>query len=204
MALGPIEELVTLLTRLPGVGRRTATRYAFHLLSEPPEVAAALGRALGTLHERVRRCERCGNWGEQAQCEVCRDPGRDGSQLCVVARVQDLLAIESAGAFRGRYHVLHGLLAPLEGVGPEQLPLEPLLRRVRDEGVREVVLATPLSVEGEATAHYVAEALAPLEVTVSRIASGVPLGGELELTDRLTLGRAFAGRRRFHEGGPER
>ncbi len=201
MSLGTIEELVGLLSRLPGVGRRTAMRYAFHLLSEPPELARALGEALSGLHERVRACERCGNWGEEAYCEICSDPRRDGSLLCVVSRVQDLMAIERAGVFRGRYHVLPGMLAPLDGVGPEHIPIAPLCRRVREEGVQEVVLATPLSVEGEATAHYVAEELSGLGVRLSRIASGVPLGGELEWTDRLTLGRAFEGRRVLGDDG---
>ncbi len=203
MALGAVEEIVALLSRLPGVGRRTATRYAFHLLGEPPELARALGEGLLRLHERVRSCERCGNWGEDVLCEICTDPRRDASLLCIVSRIQDLMAIERAGVFGGRYHVLPGLLAPLDGVGPECIPLDPLRRRVHEEGVREVVLATPLSVEGEATAHYVAEALGGAGVRVSRIASGVPLGGELEWTDRLTLGRAFEGRRSL-EAGEER
>lgn len=191
----PIGELIRLLSRLPGVGERTATRLAFHILGEERSYAEGLGNALVHLHDRVRRCTVCGNYGAEERCAICRDPRRDSSVLCAVARVPDLLAIERAGTFRGRYHVLHGLLAPLDGVGPAELPLEPLVQRIRHEGVEEVIVATPLSVEGEATALYVAETLRAAGVRVSRIASGVPHGGELEFTDQVTLGRAFDGRR---------
>ncbi|MFW5926271.1 MAG: recombination mediator RecR [Myxococcota bacterium] len=191
----PIAELVGLLARLPGIGERTATRLAFHILGEEAGYAAALGEAIARIHERVRRCEVCGNYASEARCGICRDERRDRSVLCAVGRVPDLWAIERSGMFRGRYHVLHGLLAPLEGVGPEQIPLDPLIERVRAEGVGEVIVATPLSVEGEATALYVAQVLHPLGVEVSRIASGVPHGGELEYTDQVTLARAFEGRR---------
>ncbi len=191
----PIAELVALLGRLPGVGERTATRLAFHVLGETPDYAHALGESLRSIHERVQRCEECGNYGAEARCTICSDARRDASIVCVVARVPDLVAIERAGSFRGRYHVLHGLLAPLDGVGPDALPLDALVRRARADGVREVIVATPLSVEGEATALYVAQVLRPLGVRVSRIASGVPHGGELEFTDQITLGRAFDGRR---------
>ncbi|MFW6051882.1 MAG: recombination mediator RecR [Myxococcota bacterium] len=191
----PIGELVGLLARLPGVGERTATRLAFHVLDEEPAYAAALGDALARIHERIRRCEVCGNYTGEVRCAVCRDPRRDPQVLCAVGRVPDLWAIERGAMFRGRYHVLHGLLAPLDGVGPEQIPLDGLVERVRREGVTEVILATPLNVEGEATALYVAEVLQPLGVKVSRIASGVPHGGELEYTDQVTLARAFEGRR---------
>lgn len=191
----PIRELVELLSRLPGIGERTAQRLAFHVLGADPTYAAALGDALAHVHERIQKCESCGNYGAEERCAICRDPRRDGSVLCVVARVPDLVAIERAGSFRGRYHVLHGLLAPLDGVGPDQLPLDRLVRRVKDDGAREVIVATPLSVEGEATALYLAQVLRPLGLTVTRIASGVPHGGELEFTDQVTLGRAFEGRR---------
>ena len=193
----PIAELVALLGRLPGIGERTASRLAFHVLGSDPAYARALGGALGTIHERVHRCERCGNYGAESICTICSDPRRNAALLCVVARVPDLAAFERAGSFRGRYHVLHGLLAPLDGVGPNDLPLDALARRVKDEGVEEVIVATPLSVEGEATALYVAEVLRPLAIPVSRIASGVPHGGELELTDQVTLGRALEGRKRL-------
>ena len=191
----PLDELVRLLARLPGVGERTAARLAFHVLAGEPDYARALGASLASIHERVRRCTSCGNYGDSDQCAICADPRRDPSLVCAVARVPDLAAIERSGSFRGRYFVLHGLLAPPDGVGPEQLPMEALLRRVAHDGVREVVVATPLSVEGEATALYLAEVLRPLGVRVSRIASGVPHGGELEFTDQVTLGRAFSGRR---------
>jgi recombination protein RecR len=191
----PIAELVSLLARLPGVGERTATRLAFHLLGGDREYAAALGEAVARIHDRVRRCEQCGNYGAEARCAVCRDPKRDETLLCVVARVPDLVAIERSGTFRGRYHVLHALLAPLDGVGPADLPLDALSARCRAHGIAEVIVATPHSVEGEATALYVAEVLRPLGIVVSRIASGIPHGGELEFTDQVTLGRALQGRR---------
>lgn len=191
----PIGELVTLLSRLPGIGERTATRLAHHVLAGEADYAAALGKSLAEIHERVVRCERCANFCAGPQCAICKDPKREERALCVVARVPDLAAIEKSGSFRGRYHVLHGLLAPLDGVGPDELPLEPLARRVKDEGIEEVVVATPLSVEGEATALYLVQVLRPLGVRVSRIASGIPHGGELEFADQVTVGRAFEGRR---------
>ncbi len=191
----PIVDLVRLLSRLPGVGERTATRLAHHLLAGEAEYACALGEAIAHIHERVQRCERCANFCAGPLCRICTDPRRDDEMLCVVARVPDLDALEKSGTFRGRYHVLHGLLAPLDGVGPDDLPLDALVRRVREGAIKEVVAATPLSVEGEATALYLAEVLRPLSVKVSRIASGIPHGGELEYTDQVTVGRAFEGRR---------
>jgi recombination protein RecR len=191
----PIAELTDLLARLPGVGERTATRLAFHVLGTEPDYAKALGEALTHIHDRVVRCETCGNYGAESVCAICRDPRRDSSVVCCVARVPDLVAIEKSATFRGRYHVLHGLLAPLDGVGPDDLPLDGLRARLEPEEIREVVVATPLSVEGEATALYVSQVLKPLGIRVSRIASGVPHGGELEFTDQVTLGRAFDGRR---------
>lgn len=191
----PLGELVALLGRLPGIGERTATRLAYFILSEEEPYASALARSLEGLHARVRRCATCGNFTSQERCRVCADPRRDGSLLCVVARVPDLVAIERAGNFRGRYHVLHALLAPLDGMGAERIDLDAIIRRIQGEAVTEVVLATPLSVEGEATALYVADALRPLGVRVSRIASGIPHGGELEFADQVTLGRAFEGRK---------
>jgi recombination protein RecR len=195
MAEGPIVELVTLLARLPGVGERTATRLAFHVLAQDPSYAKALGKALDQLHQRVLRCEQCGNYGASARCNVCSDPNRDPHVLCVVARVQDLIAIERTGRFRGRYHVLHALLAPLEGIGPDRLPVQALIDRIGREGIDEVIVATPLSVDGEATSMYLAQALRATGVRTTRIASGVPHGGDLEFTDQVTLGRAFEGRR---------
>jgi recombination protein RecR len=191
----PIASLIGLLARLPGIGERTAARLAFHVLEGDAQYAVALGRALGTIHEEVTRCEVCGNYGAESRCAICQDPRRDETVICVIAKVPDLIALESLGSFRGRYHVLHGLLAPLDGVGPDQLPLDGLERRIEDQGVREIIIATPLNVEGEATALYVADALSNKSVKVSRIAAGVPHGGELEFTDQVTLGRALEDRR---------
>jgi len=191
----PIASLISLLSRLPGVGERTAARLAFHVLEGDEQYADALGRALGTIHGEVTRCELCGNYGAESRCAICQDPRRDETLVCVVAKVPDLIALESLGTFRGRYHVLHGLLAPLDGVGPDQLPLDALGRRIADEKIKEIIVATPLNVEGEATALYVADALSSSPVRVSRIAAGVPHGGELEFTDQVTLGRALEDRR---------
>ena len=191
----PIAELVALLARLPGVGERTATRYAHHLLGADRSLADALASSPGTLHDRVRACERCGNWSTEPLCRICIDPRREGAELCIVARVPDLVALERHGSFRGRYHVLHALLAPLDGMGPERIGVDRVRERVRSEAIREVVLATPLSVEGEATALFLADALKDLGVRVSRLASGLPHGGELEYADPITLGRAFDHRR---------
>ncbi len=191
----PIASLISLLSRLPGIGERTAARLAFHILEGDAQYAAALGQALSTIHDEVRRCELCGNYGAESRCVICRDQRRDDSIVCVVGKVPDLIALEALGSFRGRYHVLHGLLAPLDGVGPDQLPLDALQRRIVERGVKEVIIATPLNVEGEATALYVTDALSELPVRVSRIAAGVPHGGELEFTDQVTLGRALEDRR---------
>lgn len=193
----PIGNLIELLSRLPSIGERSATRLAFFLLGEDAGYAHALGESLQGLHNLVGRCARCGNFtGKDVNpCAVCRDPRRDDKLLCVVARVQDLIAIERSGTFRGRYHVLHGLLAPLDGVGPDDLSLEPLTTRLDEEPIEEVVVATPLSVEGEATALYLSQVLSKHPLRLSRIASGVPHGGDLEFTDQVTLGRAFDGRR---------
>ncbi|MDH4282146.1 MAG: recombination mediator RecR [Myxococcales bacterium] len=194
-AKDPIAALISLLSRLPGIGGRTAARLTFHILEGDPQYADALGRALSTIHAEVTRCELCGNYGAESRCAICLDRRRDESILCVVAKVPDLIALEALGSYRGRYHVLHGLLAPLDGIGPEQLPLDALERRIAAEKVQEVIIATPLNVEGEATALYVADALSSSPVRVSRIAAGVPHGGELEFTDQVTLSRALEDRR---------
>jgi recombination protein RecR len=191
-----------LLARLPGVGEKTAQRYALFLATADEAVARELGTALTELHDHVRPCSRCGNIAEAAPdepavCAVCADPRRDEKLLCVVGRVQDLLAIERSGAMRGRYFVLGRLLSPLEGVGAEELPIDALKERVRGGKVTEVLVATPPSVDGEATALLVARELAALGVGVSRIASGVPHGGDLEFADQVTLGRAIEGRKSF-------
>lgn len=191
----PIAELASLLGRLPGVGERTAARLTYHVLGSAREYAQALGNALSEIHARVRRCEECGDYTAETRCRICSDSKRDAGTLCVVGRPPDVIALERGGAFRGRYHVLHALLAPLDGVGPEALGLAALVSRVRRLEIKEVIIATPLSVEGEATALYVAQELRPLGVRCTRIASGVPHGGELEFSDQITLTRALEGRR---------
>lgn len=196
----PLQRLIELLARLPGVGEKTAQRFALHLVAERSGTARALGDALCELGERVKSCQHCGNIAEvdatgHAVCGVCQDSRRDQSLLCVVARVQDLLAIERSGAMRGRYFVLGRLLSPLDGIGPDELPLERLFQRLQHDAVREVIVATPPSVDGEATALLLARELSARGVTVSRIASGVPHGGDLEFADQITLGRAIEGRR---------
>jgi recombination protein RecR len=195
MANDAIAELVQLLARLPGIGERSAARLAYHVLGTSPEYARALGESLEQLHERIRRCSRCRNYTEGDLCRVCSDAGRDSSLLCVVARPQDVAALERNAMFRGHYHVLHRLLSPLDGVGPDALDASALIERIRVEGVREVIVATPLSVEGEATALYLAQELRAVSVRCTRIASGLPHGGELEYTDQVTLTRALDGRR---------
>src|SRR6478609_1513733 len=192
--------LIELLARLPGVGEKTAQRFALHLVAERSGTAQALGEALRELGTRVKSCVRCGNIAEvdehgKAVCLVCRDGRRDPALLCIVAKVQDLLAIERSGAMRGRYFVLGRLLSPLDGIGPDQLPLEQLFQRLSEDGVREVIVATPPSVDGEATALLLARELTTRGVAVSRIASGVPHGGDLEFADQITLGRAIERRR---------
>jgi recombination protein RecR len=195
-----LRALIHLLARLPGVGEKTAQRYVLFLAGEEGALAADLGRELATLAEAVRPCERCRNLAEiddhgHAICSICKDNRRDGTLLCVVARVQDLLAVERSGAMRGRYFVLGRLLSPLDGVGPDELPLALLAARIQQDGVKEVIVATPPSVDGEATALLLAQELSPLGIRVSRIASGVPHGGDLEFSDQITLGRAISGRR---------
>jgi recombination protein RecR len=196
-----VQRLVKLLSRLPGVGEKTAQRYVLWLLTADEALARSLGAELTVLRDEVGPCERCGNVAEiregRALCEVCTDGKRDGKLLCVVARVHDLMAIERAGSMRGRYFVLGKLLSPLEGIGPEDLPLGRLMERIRADGVTEVIVATPPSVDGEATGLLLKRELGPLGVAVTRIASGVPHGGDLEFADPITMGRALAGRQRI-------
>jgi len=196
----PLLHLIELLARLPGVGEKTAQRFALHLVAERSGTAQALGESLRQLGERVKPCERCGNIAEvdatgHATCVICHDKRRDATLLCIVAKVQDLLAIERSGAMRGRYFVLGRLLSPLDGIGPDELPLPRLFERLSNDGVREVIVATPPSVDGEATALMLARELTTRGVAVSRIASGIPHGGDLEFADQITLGRAIEGRR---------
>lgn len=189
-----------LLARLPGVGEKTAQRFALFLATSSNDLGRELGAELVAVADHVRPCDRCGNVAEvdstgHALCRVCCDRRRDASLLCVVARVQDLLAIEKSGAMRGRYFVLGRLLSPLDGVGPEELPLRAMMDRITEDGVSEVIVATPPSVDGEATALLIARELAAKGVRVSRIASGIPHGGDLEFADQITLGRAIDDRR---------
>jgi recombination protein RecR len=200
MRVASLDRLQRLLTKLPGVGEKTALRYILKLLEHDGALARDLATELAALPDRIGSCERCGHLAERREgqpllCAVCTDDRRDASLLCVVARVPDVLALERAGSFRGRYHVLGRLLSPLDGVGPDELGLDHLLRRARDEGVREVVVATPPTVDGEATALLLKRELEASGVSVTRIASGLPHGGELEFADPITLGRALAGRR---------
>lgn len=189
-----IKLLIEELQRLPGIGEKNAQRLAFHLLGASTERAQALADALVKMKETIRHCDRCFNLTENQLCDICRDPSRSGDLLCVVQSPRDLLAIEVTGQFRGRYHVLMGVLSPMRGVGPEDLKMSQLLDRVRDENVKEVIVATNLDVEGEATASYLVTALGSMDVKVSRIARGIPIGGSLEQADSLTLGLAIDGR----------
>jgi recombination protein RecR len=186
--------LISLLKQLPGVGEKTATRLVFHILSSSRDYGRALSRAVTDVVERVKPCEQCGNLSEISPCQICTDPKRDPSVICVVEKVQDLLAIENTHEYRGLYHVLHGTLSPLDGKGPEQIRIAELLDRV-EKDVKEIIVATSSSVEGEATALYIKKRVDSLGIRVSRIASGIPVGGELEYTDRGTIGRALTGRR---------
>lgn len=193
---GPyLQALVDELGRLPGIGPKSAQRIAFHLLKVAPEDALRLSDAIVAVKERVTLCTRCFNVSEGETCDICRDPRRDGSILCVVEDPRDIVAVEKTQEFRGRYHVLHGALNPIEGIGPDQLRVRELLARLEDEGVTEVILCTNPNLEGEATAMYLARLLKPLGVKATRIASGLPVGGDLEYADELTLGRALEGRR---------
>jgi recombination protein RecR len=193
-----IEELVAEFARLPGVGRKTAQRLTYFLLKQPREASLRLARAVAALGERVRKCSRCGNLTEDDPCAICSDPRRDASVICVVEEASDVLAIERAGQYRGVYHILGGRLSPLDGVGPEALNVSGLLARIGDSsGVREVIVATNPSVEGEATAHYVERAVRATGVVVSRLARGLPMGGELEYADGETIAQALAARQRL-------
>jgi recombination protein RecR len=191
----PLKRLIGELTRLPGVGEKSATRLAFFLLRADGEYAEALAEAIVALKREISLCSRCLGFTDAEPCALCADPGRSDEVICVVEDPADTMAIERAGDFRGRYHVLHGSLAPLEGVGPEQLKVAELLARLRDGAVREVILATNATVEGEATALYLAKLIKPLAVKVTRIAHGLPMGGDVEYADSVTLSRALEGRR---------
>lgn len=191
----PVQELIDELGKLPGIGPKSAQRLAFHLLKLPREEAMRLATAISEAKERVAFCQRCFNVAEGELCTICADQRRESSLVCVVEDPRDIVAVERTGEFRGRYHVLQGAISPIEGIGPDQLRIKELLARLEPEQVSEVILCTNPNIEGEATAMYLNKMLTPLGVTVTRIASGLPVGGDLEYADELTLGRALEGRR---------
>jgi recombination protein RecR len=193
----PLEQVIHELGKLPGIGRKTAQRLAFHLLQAPREDAEALAGAILALRDGIHSCRACFNLSDRETCAVCADPKRERNRICVVEDPGNVLAIERAGAYRGLYHVLGGALSPLQDRGPDDLRLKELLERLRPGAVEEVVLATNADVEGEATAVYVARLVKPLGIRVTRLAQGLPAGGDLEFTDDLTLRRAFEGRREY-------
>ena len=192
-----VQAVIDELGRLPGIGPKSAQRLAFHLMKLPAEDVSRLTVAIDEMKSRVRFCERCFNVAEAELCPVCVDDRRDTSILCVVEEPRDVVAVERTGGFAGRYHVLGGAISPIEGIGPDQLRVRELLSRLKEEGVSEVILATNPNIEGEATAMYLARLLEPLGVEVTKIASGLPVGGDLEYADELTLGRALEGRRKL-------
>ena len=192
-----VQAVIDELGRLPGIGPKSAQRLAFHLMKLSVEDTSRLTSAIDEMKVRIRFCDRCFNISEAELCPVCADDRRDGSVLCVVEEPRDIVAVERTGEFGGRYHVLGGAISPIEGVGPDQLRIRELLARVDQEGVTEVILATNPNIEGEATAMYLARLLGPVGLEVSKIASGLPGGGDLEYADELTLGRALEGRRRL-------
>jgi recombination protein RecR len=192
---GVVQDLIDELGRLPGVGPKGAQRIAFHLLAADPVDVRRLAATLVELKERVRFCRICGNVTEQDECRVCRDPRRDRSVVCVVEEPKDVIAIERTREFRGVYHVLGGAISPIDGIGPDDLRVRELMTRLADEGVTELILATDPNLEGEATATYLARLVKPMGLRVTRLASGLPVGGDLEYADEVTLGRAFEGRR---------
>ncbi len=191
----PIDRLVHELSKLPGIGERTATRLAFFILKEPSEYARSLAGAITDVKERVRLCSCCMNITESDPCSICIDPSRDDSSICVVEDPSDMLAVERTHAFRGRYHILHGALSPLDGIGPEDIKIAELLRRLEEGCAKEVIIATNSNVEGEATALYISRLLKPTGIKVTRLASGIPVGGDLEYVDPSTINRAFEERR---------
>ncbi|HWB66191.1 MAG TPA: recombination mediator RecR [Mycobacteriales bacterium] len=192
---GPVQDLIDELGRLPGVGPKGAQRIAFHLLAADPIDVRRLADALIEVKDKVKFCAICGNVAEAEQCRICLDPRRDDAVICVVEEPKDVVAIERTREFRGRYHVLGGAISPIEGVGPDDLRIRELMTRLADGVVTELILATDPNLEGEATATYLARLVKPMDIRVTRLASGLPVGGDLEYADEITLGRAFEGRR---------
>ncbi len=194
---GAVQDLIDELGRLPGVGPKSAQRIAFFILGSEPADITRLVAALGRVRDEVRFCTICGNVAEAEECKICRDPRRSLDVICVVEEPKDVVAIERTREFRGRYHILGGAISPIEGIGPEDLRIRELLARLADGGITELILATDPNLEGEATATYLARLVASMGMTVTRLASGLPVGGDLEYADEVTLGRAFEGRRRI-------
>jgi len=192
---GVVQDLIDALSRLPGVGPKSAQRIAFYLVQTDDDQATELAKILLDAKERVRFCETCGNVAEEELCNICRDPRRTKEAICVVEESKDVQAIEKTREFRGFYHVLGGAISPIDGIGPDNLRIRELMSRLNDPEIKEVIIATDPNLEGEATATYLTRLLAPLGITVSRLASGLPVGGDLEYADEVTLGRAFEGRR---------
>ena len=192
---GVVQDLIDELGRLPGVGPKSAQRIAFYILQTEGYDPSRLAEVLTTVRDKVRFCEICGNVSEQPTCSICRDPRRDQTSICVVEEAKDVVAVERTREFRGLYHVLGGAISPIQGVGPDQLRIRQLMTRLADASVREIIIATNPNVEGEATAAYLSRMLQAMEVRVTRLASGLPVGGDLEYADEVTLGRAFEGRR---------
>jgi recombination protein RecR len=192
---GAVQDLIDELGRLPGIGPKSAQRLAFHLLAADPHDVRRLVEAINEVKEKVRFCQICGNVAQEEQCRICRDPRRDPTVLCVVEEPKDVVAIERTREFRGRYHILGGAISPIEGIGPDDLRIKELVQRLVDGEVTELILATDPNLEGEATATYLARLLKPMGLRVTRLASGLPVGGDLEYADEVTLGRAFEGRR---------
>ena len=195
---GALQQLIDELGRLPGVGPKSAQRIAFYLIEAESDVALTLAEVLREVREKVRFCESCGNVSESEKCSICSDLKRDQGLICVVEDSKDIAAIERTREFRGLYHVLGGAISPIAGIGPDQLRIKQLMKRLADPNIREVIIATNPNLEGEATATYLIRMLTPLEILVSKLASGLPVGGDLEYADDMTLGRAFEGRRRVN------
>jgi len=193
---GAVQDLIDELGRLPGIGPKSAQRIAFHLLAAEPVDVERLAATLQRVKAEVRFCRTCGNVAESEECRICRDPRRDATIICVVEEPKDVVAVERTREFRGRYHVLGGAISPIDGVGPDDLRVRELMVRLRDGTVKELILATDPNLEGEATATYLARLVMPMGLIVTRLASGLPVGGDLEYADEVTLGRAFTGRRR--------
>ncbi|SHK33468.1 recombination mediator RecR [Desulforamulus aeronauticus] len=194
---GPVARLVDEFAKLPGIGAKTAQRLAFHILNSPPEAAQSLAKALVEVRQSIKRCSCCCNLTDEELCPICRDTTRNGKLLCIVEEPRDVIAMEKARGFRGYYHVLHGAISPMDGIGPENLTLKELLKRLQSDEIEEVILAANSDVEGETTALYLARLIKPLGIKVTRIAHGIPVGSDLEYADAMTLNKALEGRGEF-------